>query len=389
VRQEQGPALGARVVVPLSEPLLQDRHCPLDPAGADGSVGRLDHELVEQLVVVRRQADRAVVVGQCLSRAADRHGGVAGLHARGQGRRGVARGTGVSGKVRGSAQRAVGCEDPGKDTVDTAALAGEEVVVDRLGEERVAEGVALRVRGDEDVLLDGLPERPVQLRLAQAGACRRHCREQRVGDTAPRCRGQPDDVLRGVGELLEPHHQQPREIITCTGLAQRCSRSELFGEEGVALGAVDHRGKDALAQPARAGRRDDLSNVGIAQGTEIQPAKARNARPDGEGCPQRVLAVEVVASVGGDERERPCEPAREQEGEEVTGGLVGPVHVLHHQEDGSSGGELFERRVHRLEHGRAVEDVAVRVDRDGTAGHQAGDVWVGTDQVVDPLRFGR
>ena len=125
------------------------------------------------------------------------------------------------------------------------ALAGEDRRVDGFGQQRVAEPEGARgLVGDEDFVLDGLPQRLAHVGLGDGG----ERAEQRVADVASGGGGQAEQVLgRGVepGDALQQQVAQAARQLA--GLAAGGEAGEeFFGEEGVAFGAghdgVGHRG---------------------------------------------------------------------------------------------------------------------------------------------------
>ena len=89
--------------------------------------------------------------------------------------------------------------------VELAALARQQVAVDRLAQECVAELVGAVVAGlDEHVVTDGLAQAVEQVRLGQVG----DGHEQAVL-RAPACRGgNADDFLSRRGECLGPQEER-------------------------------------------------------------------------------------------------------------------------------------------------------------------------------------
>jgi hypothetical protein len=89
----------------------------------------------------------------------------------------------------------------GEPPVQLFALAGQQRRVDRLGQQRVPEAEAAgRLHGDQDAVLDRLPQRPAHVTLWQ----RRRGAEQRVADVTPGGRGQAQQPLRRGVEPRDP-----------------------------------------------------------------------------------------------------------------------------------------------------------------------------------------
>ena len=209
----------------------------------------------------------------------------------------VAGGQGVPRQVGPGPQRGVARERRGIPLVGPHPLPGQQVVVDGLGEERVAEGVATGVGGHEDVVLDGVADGGVELGPGEVD----HAGQQTVGHLAAGSRGEPDHLLAGVVELLEADQEEAREVVGRPGPAQGGRGGELLGEEGVALGALDHRLHLGLAQLAAPQPAHELTHVPVGQGLEVDALDGGQTGPVGQGRAQRVPTVQVVAAVGGDE----------------------------------------------------------------------------------------
>ena len=212
-------------------------------------------------------------------------------------------------------------------------LAGQQVVVDRLGEQRVAERVA-RAGRLEHLLLDRGAQRVVELVGLHLG----HGGEQPVGDPAAGDRRGADHAPGCPVETVQPHQQQvgevDREILVTAGLHQ------LLDEEGIALGAA----YDTLGVDLAGGELVDQQSHGVVgQRLEHHPLHVGQPAPLAHLAAQRVAAVDVVGAVGGDHRDRAVVGAGEEVGQQVAGGLVGPVGVLDHdQQRRLLGGRLEE-----------------------------------------------
>ena len=258
----------------------------------------------------------------------------------------------MPGELRGGAVHAVRAERLGVRRVQPHSFAGQQVVVDRLGQERVPEGVAVGADPDQDVLLDGGAQGSLEhvLGLADDGG------EQRVAHPTARAGGGPHDGACVVLEAVEPHQQQVGEVVGQAGAVRALAGAdELLGEERVALGTADDRVQVALGQRAGQERSDEAAHVPVRQRVDLDAVHARDPDPLGGGRAQRVTAVEVVGAVGREHDDGPAEGAGEEEGEQVTGRAVGPVHVLDHDEHRPLLGEVVERAVDRVEEVGALE----------------------------------
>jgi hypothetical protein len=123
----------------------------------------------------------------------------------------------------------------GEGGVHTRPLAGEELAVGGLAEERVAEAVAVAHR-DEHVLAHGVAQRVRQVGLGQAGGGR----EQFVVHVAPAGSGNAYDALRARVERVDAgqQHVAQRRRQPLGALPDRSDK--LLGEERVALGAREN-----------------------------------------------------------------------------------------------------------------------------------------------------
>ena len=162
------------------------------------------------------------------------HGLVAGLDAGEVGGVEVVRGEGVAGELGPAAVRVLG-QDGGVRGVQPDPLARQQVVVHRLGHERVPEDVPAPAGGElEDVGVDGVAERGVEAFGGQGGDVGQHA----VRDAPAPHRGDAHDRPRVVGEPVEAHEQQvgqlPGQVLGVVALLG--GRDELLGEEGVAVG---------------------------------------------------------------------------------------------------------------------------------------------------------
>ena len=70
--------------------------------------------------------------------------------------------------------------------------------------------------------------------------------------------------------------------------------------------------------------------------------------------------MQVVAAVGRHDADPAREAAGEEQGEQVAGGLVGPVDVLDDEQERGLGGEVVEGRVDRLDEVAAVDHLVAR-----------------------------
>ena len=319
------------------------------------------------------EAEGGLVVREGLGGSAHPAGAVAGPHRGGEGEVAVAGGERVAGEIGLAPERGVLEEGVGAGPVQLEPLVRQEVVEDGLGEQGVAELVAAVAPRLEDVVLDGRAEGVAQDRRLDPG----DPFEEDVGHPPPDDRRHPDHALRGLGELVDPGEEQPLEVLGVPG-AGADGGGELLGEEGVALGPADEVVDDARGQRLAAAP-DDPSDGGVRERAEVDPGEPGQARPDGQGRRQRVPAVDVVAAVGGEQPDALGSAAGEQEGEELAGGLVGPVDVLDDEQDRAPASEVGEGAVDGLDE---VGPDGVAPGTGGEPGHEGHQARVGLDEVV-------
>ena len=281
------------------------------------------------------------------------HGGglVAGPDGRAQGGVEVVGEAGVPGQLGGGPGCTAVGQRGGVLGVQPHPLARQQVVVDGLAEQRVPEGVAA-LAGDQDVHLDGLAERLLEL------APRRGRRSRRAGRGRPcgRRRSRPAPPA-GSGRRAGRGGPGGRPPGPSAGCRRTCPAAPTSSSTKNALPSA----RPTIVSSSRSERPDGASigdqraHVVVRQRAELDPLDAAQPGPLGDLAAERVPAVEVVGAVGGHHRDRAVERPGEQEAEQVAGRLVGPVAVLDdHEERGGLGGRL-QQRVHGGEQVGAVD----------------------------------
>ena len=248
------------------------------------------------------ELDRALVVGVGLGEGGQPHGVGARLRRGGERGRQVVGGEPVVGELGGHAgggdrQPGVGLQRTRQRGVQRPALAGQQVVGQRLAHERVAEAIRAGLRlDDDDVVGHCLAQAADQL----VGSDRRGLLEQpmahpRAGDGREAQHG-----LCGRAERLDAQHERVGEVGRHT-LAGRGGR-QLLGEERVALGA----GEELVDQPGLGPAAEDPRELGdhllAGEALERDALDDRSALGLGHQRPQRMAAVQLVGAVGGDEQ---------------------------------------------------------------------------------------
>ncbi len=248
--------------------------------------------------------------------------------------------------VRGRRQSRIGGQRLRKRQVEGRPLAGKQVGVDALGEQRVAEGVCLVLTLlDQDLMADGFSE---GFREPGFGKVR-DGREERVRDTASRGCGYAEQPLRGRRQRLDPDHQR---VTDGGGKALSIGRGgeQLFAEERVAFGALEQprgelgigrRSQDPLdlSPKLRGGERLELEHLHPAEALVFSEERAKG-----------MLSMQLVAAVRADHEQRLVARVADQKRQQVAGRAVGPVQVLDREHEWTFGAQVDEQRAKLLEH---------------------------------------
>ena len=255
-------------------------------------------------------------------------------------------------RLRGGVGAALAGLDPllqraRQSAVHLRSLARQQVVVDHLAQQRMAEAVALVVHRDDDVARHRLAER-----VAQAGRVEpRHGGHERVvrGGLA----GEPADQLLGRRrEPLHAQHQRVAERGRQRAAAVEAGGEDLLGVEGVPLAAPVDAPDELRLGPVR---KDALELLGQLVGREprqLEEARVGVARELSEQRAERMAAVQLVRAVGADDQDPLAADCSCEEPDEVARRAVRPVQVLDDEEDGARLGERVEKRQERLEDAR-------------------------------------
>ncbi len=343
--------------------VARQRQRPVGLAGGQrrlaGPGGEVDHVEVLELVQpgVGHQLERELVVPGRLVRAGDDHRLVARGDAGPGGGRDVVGCACVLGQLRRRTADPALLQRLGVGRVQPHPLTGQQVVVDRLGEQRVPERVALAAHGEQDVALD----RGAQGDVQRTDLAVEDPLEQQVGDPAAGHGGGPDHQPGVVVELVEPDQQEVGKGLRQRARPQRGRLHQLLGEEGVALRPLDDAAHRPLGERVRVQRPDEGPDVVVGEPGQVEPGHARQPGPLGDGRTQGMAAVQVVAAVGRHDRDGGVEAAGEQEAEHLAGRPVGPVHVLDDEQQRSGAAQLLEGRVDRGEQVGPVEVLGVGV----------------------------
>ena len=255
--------------------------------------------------------------------------------------------------------------------MELLTLAGQQRLVDGLGEQRVTEAeAAVRLIRHQDVVLDGLAQRLGDRELRRV----HHDGQQPVRDVPA---GGGDDAQHRSGVRIEAGDagdqqvmQRRREVV----LAARGGRRKLDREERVALRASAHRCRQLSGQRLIDARGDEGLDVLVGERPELNHDGASGPAKPGAEAVQRMLGRDRVAAVGrDDEHAAPLDRVREV-GDEIERRSVGPVQILEQQNDRSAPADVLEDGEHLGEQTQLRRgSVAVRGERGavGEVGMQA------------------
>jgi hypothetical protein len=216
-------------------------------------------------------------------------------------------------------------------------LASQQLGVDRLGQQRMPEQVAVAAGvGQQQLLVDRLPQAFQQLLVVHAG----DRGQQRLG--GPRAgRGRhPQQLLGAVAQPDHPGEQHlPQAWRQRARVGALAGQQQLLGKERVAararMDAVDQPGGWVGAQQAG----QQLGQFGAGEPRQLQPLHAAVAGQLAQQPAQRVPAVQLVAAEGPHHQHPPRPQRGGEEGEQVAGGAVGPVQILYDPQQRRGGGQ--------------------------------------------------
>ena len=153
--------------------------------------------------------------------------------------------------------------------MQAASLTGQEVVVNGLGQQRVAEGVGVAVR-DEHLVVDGLAQGGVELRTVEPDDLGEHL----VGGRPARASNGTDDETCVLGETVDPHEHELGEA-PGEGALRETGVEQLLGVEGVAGGTPDDGGRTLVAEPGGLTRAQDRADGTVVERLELETADTR------------------------------------------------------------------------------------------------------------------
>ena len=343
--------------------------------------------------VHRQDLQRRLVVCGRLVRAADRHGLVAGLDARAQGHRQVVGRAGVAGQLGRGRVGARGGQGGDVGRVPADPLAGQQVAVDRLGQQGVPEGVAVADR-QQDVGVDRRRAGPASKSVGRRRRRRRaaSCDTRRPATEAARttCRVLSSSrssrtssrSARSVGSIRPPSPAAATSSSAKNALPSARATIRRSSSSRIGPGAGPDQRANVLAGSGLQGDPADLGQPGPL---------GRGARSGWRRCRSSVRYDATMAT-------GPAAGRVNSIGQQVAGRLVGPVDVLDQDEQRPLGGQRPSAAVDGVDQVapaepvgalRAIGGAALR--RAGralggvehpVAGHQPGQRGLGGDQPV-------
>ena len=145
--------------------------------------------------------------------------------------------------------------------------------------------------------------------------------------------GHAQHAARVVGQRLQA---QVEDVAQARG--QRSGggvggREQLLGEEGVALAARVQARDEVRCRGVAEDARHLLGQLGLREGPDLEAFDDGAALLLGQERAQRMLAVQLVAAVRADHEQALVAQAAHERGEELERRAIGPVDVLHGEED--------------------------------------------------------
>ena len=216
---------------------------------------------------------------------------------------------------------------PRQRQVQLAALAGQQIVVERLAQERVPEAEAALDVGDQHLLGHRLAQPALQGLTFDAGD-----RDQRRLVQSAAHRHRPGHLLGRGREALDPDHERVAQALRRRPAAVQPRRQQLLGVQRVALAA---REQPLDQRPIGLGAEDvgqRLAELLAIKRLQLDAPRSLEPLQLGHQRAQRMPAMKFVAAVGKEHAETFLAQRVGQEGHERPGGAIGPVHVLQHQQ---------------------------------------------------------
>ena len=271
---------------------------------------------------------------QGLGRREHGHGLVRGADPRGERGGQVVRRHRVPGEVS-RAGAVAGGQQPGVGGMQPHALTGQEVAIDGLLQQRVAEGVAVGTVRHEDVVGDGLAQGFVELGGREPG----RGAQEWIGHPPASDGRHPRDLLDGGRQPFQPCEQDVGELLGQRDPAGTSllghgvgSGQQLLGVVGVALGSAADVLDDGVRDLPAVQQPQVLGELGAVERGDVETFHPREPDELGEQGTQGMTPVQVVGAVGADDEKPLVGQPRQHEAQQVAGRGVGPVQVLEHEQ---------------------------------------------------------
>ena len=245
-------------------------------------------------------------------------------------------------RLRGSRGRRVGLEGERALAVEPSPLAGEQLVVRHLGEQRVAERVALgslrRRVHDEDLAGDRRPQRRLEPVGAVGGPGDRD--QQVVVDPASRDGDDPEHVVDVLGHGRQAGQEDlPQRRRQAAGRRLGLRQQQLLDEERVAVGSAMDPGDELRVGGDALDRLEQRGGLVLRQAGQGEPLHAAGPLELAEPRERRVTAVQLVRAQRHRDEDRFRAQGSDEEAQGLAGRRVRPVDVLDQHEDGRDRGQ--------------------------------------------------
>ena len=238
----------------------------------------------------------------------------------------------------------VGREGLGGREVQAYALARHQLPVDHLEERRVVEVEAQVVPELDDSRGQRRPQRLLELVLRHS----LHPGEQREGGPPSDDRRGAEDASALVRELLHPPTEQVVQRLGERPVPAVRGQGQLLDEERVAGRPRHQHVEEPLVRDAPAHGLDEGARVGPVEAGQRHPLDGPQPPELGQPRDDPVVGRRLRA-VGEHDQDAFVGEVRGEEGQQVEGGPVGPLHVLDDVGHRAVGGQPPQQPQHRLE----------------------------------------
>ena len=238
----------------------------------------------------------------------------------------------------------VGREGLGGREVQAYALARHQLPVDHLEERRVVEVEAQVVPELDDSCGERRPQRVLELVLRHS----LHPGEQREGGPPSDDRRGAEDASALVRELLHPPTEQVVQRLGERPVPGVCGQGQLLDEQRVAGRPRHQHVEEGLVRDASLRGLDEGARVGPVEAGQRDPLDGPQPPELGQPRDDPVVGGRLRA-VGEHDQDAFVGEVRGEEGQQVEGGPVGPLHVLDDVRHRAVGGQPPQQPQHRLE----------------------------------------